>query len=104
MKPIRNWYDVSSEDPHEIIGRYVNNALGVREIVMMPRISWAYLDWLEEGGAQIAEHIKACDRKRGDIEFGDCLQTWTYWALQDRDRAGLPRPAWLLDFEMDVSL
>ena len=40
-------------DPCELIGRHMVNALGAEEIVTMRRIQWDYFDWLENRGVNM---------------------------------------------------
>ena len=42
------WWDYFDEDPYEKSGRYMPDAFGNPIIVRLARISWAYLDWLDE--------------------------------------------------------
>ena len=49
-------------DPHEMVGRFVTNAFGVKENVIMPKFDWDYLDWLVSIGADLDEMpSKRCD-------------------------------------------
>ena len=41
------------ENSEELIGRYVLNSFGTREVVVLPYSSWRYLDWLETQGVII---------------------------------------------------
>lgn len=82
------------------IGRYVTNAMGVAEVIVMDRLSWEYLDWLIANSppGEIEEWIADCDREREDVGFGPALQSWLYWEYQWREKEGLPRPDWLPPF------
>lgn len=90
-------------DPDEEIGRIVTNALDQPELVAMERKYWDYLDWLKGIGANIENYIKNCDRSRGIVPFGDALAWWTYYAYEDREKEGLPRPDWLPPLDLSAT-
>lgn len=105
-KPIKNNYthymglleirtEVYIGDPHELLGRFVVNAFGQKESIVMPKLHWDYLDWLVSIGSDMDDYIKNCDRERGDVPLGDALQSWLYYAYESREEDGLPRPSWL---------
>ena len=90
-------------EAREPIGRYLDNAMGVPEVVIMDRWAWAYFDWLAEncGRDTLIEWVTECDKLRGASTLGGGLQTWLYWEWQRRNQAGMPRPDWLPPFVGD---
>lgn len=87
--------DPESFDHYELIGRYVQNALGQEEIVFLTRVQWDYLDWLVERGADVAQYIRTCDLKRQETPLSELLGWWVYDWFLERERQGYPRPDWL---------
>lgn len=81
-------------EAYEQVGRFVEDALGSRQIVRISVISWRYLDWLESIGADVKGYISACDSGRGTIPFDSALEEWVKHAYEGRERLGLPRPSW----------
>lgn len=82
-------------DPNEPLARYVKNAFGHRESLTMPKLHWDYMDWLISIGADMDGYIIDCDHARGEVPFGDALQSWLYYAFKSREKDGLARPSWL---------
>lgn len=86
------------EDPFERIGRYVNDGFGCRVIVHMPRISWAYLDWLEENVEGVDVRQFFIDNDVARLESDGCIHEWMEGAVRKaylyRERNGCPRPEW----------
>lgn len=93
-----NWWTYFDEDPYERIGRYVTDGFGQRVIVHMPRVSWAYLDWLEENteGTDIPQFFIDNDiiRLENDGSIHDWMEGAVRTAYLRRERNGLPRPDW----------
>lgn len=91
------WWDHFNEDPYEKIGRYVAGAFGRPIIVYLSRISWAYLDWLEEEEACDVQQF-FIDNDAIRLESDGCLHAWMEGAVKTgylrRERKGLPRPSW----------
>lgn len=95
MSFIRKVPHLSETSPDEFIGRYVTNALGAQEIVVMKQIQWDYLDWLKSRGAQVEEFIIACDKRNPHMSLSLALEHAVYQAFQEREREGYPKPSWL---------
>ncbi|WP_424991314.1 hypothetical protein [Fluviibacterium sp. S390] len=86
-----------NEDPYERLGRYVTDGFGCRAIVHMPRVSWAYLDWLEKvEGCDVAGFFIDNDliRLESDGSIHDWMESAVRTAYLRRERKGLPRPEW----------
>lgn len=93
----KTWWDISSEEPYELVGRFVENAFGVPEIVAIPRIQWAYLDWAEtECGCDVIGFIRQVDRERWhETEtLSQALEAWTAEAFIQNEAKGNARPDW----------
>lgn len=94
----KTWWDFYTEDPYEILGRYVPNAFGQQVIVEMPRISWTYLDWLDETeGTDDGQFF--IDNDQVHLESDEPFSAWMEGAVKTlflrRERSGSPRPPWL---------
>lgn len=91
------WWDHYNEDPYEIIGRHVIGAFGCPIIVNLSRISWAYLDWLDETeGSDDDFFFIENDRIRRESDGS--IHDWMEGAVRTlylrRERSGSPRPPW----------
>ena len=83
-------------DPHEMVGRFINNIFGVKENVIMPKLSWDYLDWLTERGAgDVNEVIPVIQTEQPAMELGAALMTYLSEVCDTREEMGLPQPSWL---------
>lgn len=101
------WWDKYDEDPFERIGRTLIGAMGQQISVHMPRMSWAYVDWLAE--------IEGCDMVGFFIDNDEvylpedgCFHEWMEGAVQTcflrRERKRLPKPDWLRPAQPDEYL
>jgi len=91
------WWDFFDEDPYEKIGRYVPDAFGNPTIVRLARISWAYLDWLDEnydrdGDWFFRENHKIHDPR--ECDFDEWMEGAVSGTYLSREKKGYPRPAW----------
>ena len=91
------WWDYFDEDPYEKIGRFVTGAFGQPMIVSLSRISWAYLDWLDQTeGSDDDRFFIENDRIR--LESDGSIDDWMEGAVRTlylrRERSGSPRPPW----------
>ncbi|WP_141134334.1 hypothetical protein [Jannaschia aquimarina] len=78
------------------VGRFLTNAMGHKEIVVMRKVHWDYLDWLVERGAMRLEAVIASiQAEQPSMEFGLALMTWLSEVCDDREQMGLPQPSWL---------
>lgn len=82
-------------DEEEFVGRYVDNALGEKEIVFLSQRYWDYIDWIDESGLDVAAYIRTCDLSRKDCPLSNALAWNLYWTWLAREKAGLPKPDWL---------
>lgn len=82
-------------DPCELIGRHMTNALGAEEIVTMRRIQWDYFDWLEGHCVDMIRFVYECEMSNPNSSLSDALQCWIYDAFVLRERKGHERPNWL---------
>lgn len=77
-------------------GRFIKNAFGVEEKVVLPESYWRYLDWLaDEDGVNTARYIVDCDKDRGDTTLSENLMYWLYHDMNEREEFGHPLPEWL---------
>jgi len=107
QKPLDNKYnyymgldhfdaDLYRGNPYEEKSRYVSNPTrATKEIVVLPRIYWDYLDWLIGIGASMDEMISVCEEVRRDQSLSEMLAHYLYQGCQMRREAGLPLPSWL---------
>lgn len=78
------------------VGRYLTNAMGHKEIVVMRKVHWDYLDWLIERGAMRLEAvIPAIQEELPSMDLGTALMTWLSEVCDEREQMGLPQPSWL---------
>ena len=85
-------------DPHEMVGRFVSNIFGVKENVIMPKLSWDYLDWLTERGADMRckrSNSSDIQTEQPAMELGAALMTYLSEVCDTREEMGLPQPSWL---------
>ena len=93
----KTWWDFYDEDPDEKIGRYMLDAFGHPMIVILRRLSWAYVDWLAEvEGCDVVGCFQDNDRERWEIDgtIHEVMEGTIRLAYLERERDGLPRPAW----------
>lgn len=93
----KTWYDYFDEDPSEEIGRFVQGLFGEDVNIIMPRISWAYLDWLEtELGGDLKGFFLKCETI--DIPQDECrheaYRNAVYYNYIKRESKKLARPPW----------
>ncbi|MEE4208685.1 MAG: hypothetical protein V2I43_05415 [Parvularcula sp.] len=94
------WWDYFDEDPYERVGRYVPGTFGEPVIAAIPRISWAYLDWVVETfGYELDEWWREV---HADWRPSDGTQDdWREWMVRHeylhRARHGLAHPPWCPD-------
>jgi hypothetical protein len=83
-------------DSGKEVGRYLTNAMGHKEVVVMRKVHWDYLDWLVERGAMRLEAvIPSIQEEQPSMELGVALMTWLSEVCDDREEMGLPQPSWL---------
>lgn len=88
---------IKDPQPDEPIGRYVTNALGQREWIVMESRAWKYFDWLarDTRARPIEEWVRECDLARGDQPLGEALQDWIGLEFEASEKDGRPRPPYL---------
>lgn len=92
------WYKHFSEDPDEQVGRYVEGVFDEKVLIVMPRMYWAYLDWMEtELRGDIVGFFKKCEAVRTPEHghVGQAYQNAVYCNMMTREKKGLKRPDWL---------
>ncbi len=91
------WYQHFDEDPDEEIGRYVKGIFNKDVLVILPRVSWAYIDWMEsELKGNVKEFFEGVDQVRTP-EHGTIHQAYQnaiYFNFIQREKSGLSRPPW----------
>ena len=90
------WHKHFDEDPEEEIGRNVKGIFGEPMLVVMPRISWAYVDWLEQQGANVEEFFVK-NQMTWTPEHGCrniAFQNIVHKSFLVREKKGKPRPEW----------
>ncbi|MEM6899087.1 MAG: hypothetical protein AAF583_04875 [Pseudomonadota bacterium] len=92
------WWDYFDEDPYEKIGRQVPGAMGQPITVVMPRISWAYIDWLLAHDAIAVDQFFIDNDLALRSEYG-AIDDWMEGAVRKaflyREKHDALRPAWL---------
>ncbi|MEP1327058.1 hypothetical protein [Pseudophaeobacter sp.] len=91
------WHKYFDEDPEEEIGRNVKGIFGEDLLVVLPRISWTYLDWLERNAkVDVQRFFRDCEALRTP-DYGchhKVYQNTVYKNFLERERDGLARPEW----------
>jgi hypothetical protein len=92
------WWEEYGEDPFERVGRIMVGAMGQELSIHMPRMSWAYVDWLAEvEGCDMVGFFK--DNDEIYLPSDGCFHDWMEGAVRTgflrREHKGLPRPNWL---------
>jgi hypothetical protein len=59
-------------------GRFVTNAFGIQERVVLPKCYWRY--------------IRDCDLERGELTLSHNLMEWVYFDMTERKANGDPLP------------
>ena len=91
------WWEEHEDDPFEKVVRIITGAMG--QHVVMPRMSWAYVDWLvETEDRDMVQFFKDNDAIYSPAIDG-CYNYWMEGAVRTaflrRERNGMPRPGWL---------
>jgi hypothetical protein len=93
----KTWWDYFDEDPREEIGRNVEGVFGEPVLVIMPRVFWAYLDWMEtELKGDVRSFFIECEAVRSPVHgcITAAYQNAVYQNFLKRERKGLSRPPW----------
>lgn len=93
----KTWWDFYDEDPDEKIGRYMLDAFGHPMIVILRRLSWAYVDWLAEAeGCDVPAFFQDNDRARWEIDgsISKVMESAVRLSYLQREKLGYPRPEW----------
>ena len=94
---VKSWWEYFDDDPYEKIGRFAPCAFGHPVVVELPRIAWAYLDWIDEmQGSDDGEFFIANDRIRDPSKetIHEAMESAVGTLYLRRERAGSPRPEW----------
>lgn len=91
------WYKHFGEDPEEKIGRYVEGIFDEKLLVILPRIYWAYIDWIEVNlKVDVVAFFKECEtHPLGEDERHEVYQNTLYKNFLQCEKARLKRPEWL---------
>lgn len=92
------WWDYFDEDPLEKIGRLVPGAFGHPVTVVLARISWNYLAWLEDRyDGDIGKFFQINHRHYDPREcsFDDWMEGAIADTFVEYEKDGSPRPEWL---------
>jgi hypothetical protein len=74
-------------------GRFVTNAFGIQERVVLPKCYWRYLDWAKDfDGVNVDAYIRDCDLERGELTLSHNLMEWVYFDMTERKANGDPLP------------
>lgn len=100
-------------DPDNIIGRYVENYFGQKELVTMEKLYWDYFDWVdqvaggfihgkwwhEKGIAPLGgkDMIKQCSYFQKGATLSRTLRLWVDVEMKYRRNQKLPEPHWIED-------
>jgi len=93
------WWSEYDDDPFEHIGRTIIGAMGQEMQVVMPRMTWAYIDWLVDvEGCDVEQFFKDADAIYNpaiDGNYSYMMECGINTAFLRRERKGLSRPGWL---------
>ncbi|WP_417261456.1 hypothetical protein [Celeribacter sp.] len=93
----KTWYDYFDEDPDEEIGRNIEGVFGEPSLVVLPRIYWAYVDWLNnETGGGIRDFFLKLESVPIPIEAcrNEAYKNTIYYNYLKREKKNLSRPPW----------
>lgn len=80
----------------ETLGRFVKNAFGIDERVVLPKSYWQYVDWLvAEQNINVEAYIIDCDKERGELTLSENLMEWLYFDMTERQANNHPYPDFL---------
>lgn len=95
-------------DFENVIGRYVENCFGQKELVTMPKLYWDYFDWVKASGegflhtryahdrALSAEELSVeCSRYQRGAPLSSALELWVDIEMKYRRNQKLPEPHWI---------
>lgn len=91
------WWNYFSEDPYEKVGRFMPDAFGNPITVRLARISWAYLDWLDENYERDGDWFFRENHKvynPNECDFDEWMEGAVNGTYLVREKKGLPRPSW----------
>ncbi|MDW3181647.1 hypothetical protein [Roseobacter sp.] len=90
------WYKYFKEDPNEKIGRYISGVFDEKVLVVLPRVFWAYIDWMEvEHKADFTSFFKQCESvPLEEDERHEVYRNTVYKNFLQFEKAGLSRPEW----------
>lgn len=87
--------DVESAHPQEMVGRFIENPFGVKEVVVLKQIWWEYFDWLDGKGFKTAALIRHCYKRKPHLSLSEAL-TWLLWHIAwHRQNNGKLQPRWI---------
>jgi len=93
----KGWWNTFDNDPYEKVGRFVHGAMGAEILVRLARISWAYLDWLDEVEKCDGREF-FCDNEKihnpSECDFDDWMEGAVHQLYLEREKEGSPRPEW----------
>ena len=83
----------SVTDRTQAVGRFVKNAFGVDEKVILPLSYWRYCEWLVQTyDVSLEQYFIDCDLERGDWTLSENIMYWLHRDLRDRQESGQPFP------------
>ncbi|KPD13152.1 hypothetical protein [Phaeobacter sp. 11ANDIMAR09] len=91
------WHKHFDEDPDEEIGRYVTGAFGEPMLIVMPRISWAYVDWMESEHGTNVNAVFQKNQKMWTPEFGCknvAFRNLVHKSFLKMEKKEMGRPEW----------
>lgn len=93
----KTWHDYFNEEPDEEIGRFVKGVFDEPTLVILPRVSWAYVDWMKESqGCDVEEAFKK-NLISWTPEYGcrhNAFKNLVFKSFLKMEKRGLPRPEW----------
>jgi len=109
---LETWYKHFDEDPSEELGRNVKGIFGEPMLIVLPRITWAWLDWMESENSANVEEFFIRNQETWTPEHGcrhKAFHQVVHKSFLAREKKGLSRPDWcdpappeeLLDFELE---
>ncbi|MGH1466135.1 MAG: hypothetical protein ACRBBQ_12320 [Cognatishimia sp.] len=91
------WYKHYKDDPEEKIGRYLEGVFDEKVLVVLPRIHWAYVDWIAVNlKVDVPTFFKQCEtHPLTEEERHEVYQNTLYKNYLQCEKAGLKRPPFL---------
>jgi hypothetical protein len=83
----------SESERTEAVGRFVKNAFGVDEKIVLPMSYWRYCEWLVQTyDVNLEQYFIDCDIERGTWTLSENIMYWLHRDMTERRESGQPVP------------